>query len=342
MIIQPSLRPPGPAGDRVLVIGAGGFIGVNVAEALARRGYRLVLADRIDPPQAIRAALGDAPWHLGDVRDERFMQSIISQDLRAIVWGAALTADAQRDAAQPDAILDVNLVGLARALRLARAAGVGHVVNLGSVASFGEAAFIERPLREDDPTDPRSLYALSKFSGERLCARFAELTGQTVTTLRLSAAFGPWERRTGARDTTSPFMRLMELAGQGEVARLERPGLRDWVYAPDVAEAVAKVIGARDKAPHRIFHVGSGQRFSVLAWGEALAARWPGWQCRLTAQGEAPNVELHGARDRADLSVERLAGELSVRPRFGLAESVEHLDEWARAHPGWFTAAVGS
>ncbi len=309
-----------------------------MAQALAARGYRLVLADRQAPPEAVRTALGNARWALGDVRDSEFLSSIITPEIKVLIWGAALTADAQRDALEPDTILDVNLVGLARALKLARQRSVEQVVNLGSVASFGDAAFGERALLEDDPTDPRSLYALSKFAGERLCARFAELTGQTVTTVRLSAVFGPWERLTGARDTPSPFMQLMALAERHEPALLQRPCFRDWVYAPDVAAAVALIIERRAQAPHRIFHVSSGQRFSALAWGEALAARRPGWVCRLAAADERPNVDPQGPRDRADLSVHRLAHELSFKARFGLAESVAHLDTWAKTHPGWFSS----
>ncbi|MEN9763269.1 MAG: hypothetical protein RI906_3095 [Pseudomonadota bacterium] len=309
-----------------------------MAQALAARGFRLVLADRQSPPDPVRATLNNAQWVLGDVRDSDFLSSIITPDLSVIIWGAALTADAQRDALEPDAILDVNLVGLARTLKLARQQGVPQVINLGSVASFGDAAFSERALLEDDPTDPRSLYALSKFAGERLCARFSELTGQSVTTVRLSAVFGPWERLTGARDTPSPFMQLMILAERREPALLQRPCFRDWVYAPDVAAAVALIIERRAQAPHRIFHISSGQRFSALAWGEALAERRPDWVCRLAAPDERPNVDPQGPRDRADLSVHRLAHELSFRARFGLAESVAHLDTWARTHPGWFSS----
>jgi UDP-glucose 4-epimerase len=323
---------------KLVVFGAAGFVGVNVSAALVARGHSLLLVDRDEPPGAVRAALPGSPWLKGDVRDADFLESAIAQGTDGIVWGAALTADAARDAAEPDAILSVNLAALAAVLRIARSRGVRRVVNLGSVAAFGEAAFRERPLEEDDPVpDPKGLYALSKHSGERLCARYSELTGLTVVTLRLSSVFGPWERMTGARDTPSPFLQLMDLAERGEEARLPRALARDWLYAPDAGEAVTRVLEAQ-RLRHALYHVGPGRAHSVLDWGAALASRRRGWVCRLAVAGEAPNVDPQGARDRAPMAVERFAADTGFRTGYDPGSSVVHLDAWARAHPGWFGA----
>lgn len=323
-------------GMKLVLFGAAGFVGVNVAASLSARGHSLVLVDRDAPPQAVREALPAASWIRGDVRDTAVLESAISAGTEGVVWGAALTADAARDAAEPDAILSVNLAALGAVLRIAHARGVRRVVNLGSVAAFGDSAFRGRPLEEDDPVpDPRSLYALSKFAGERLCTRFSALTGLPVTTLRLSSVFGPWERMTGARDTPSPFLQLMTLAERGEEARLPRALVRDWLYAPDAGEAVACVLEA-EGLQHALYHVGPGRAHSVLDWGLALAGRRPGWVCRLADPGEASNVDPQGDRDRAPMDVGRIAADTGFRARYDPARSVEHLDAWTRAHQGWF------
>ena len=298
---------------KALVYGGAGFVGLNIAEALRARGDEAVLFDRSPPP------VDGFEFVRGDVRDK----PSLPQKIDCVIWGATMTADAARDAAEPESIIATNLQALIPALRAAREAGVRRVLNLSSAAAYGEAAFRDGTLDEDLPADPRSLYSLTKFASERLCSRLAELWDMDIVSVRLSAVFGPWERAGGARDTPSPFLRLMQL----KEARLPRPGVRDWLYAPDVARAVLALLDA-PRLAHRLYNVGPGRTFSVLDWGKHA-----GISCSV---GAPANVDLGGGRDRAALSVRRLEAETGFRARFGLEESAAHLQAWARAHPEWF------
>ena len=57
--------------------------------------------------------------------------------------------------------------------------------------------------------------------------------------MRLSAVFGPWERSNDVRDTPSPQAQILAAMQEGyEAVLLSRPGVRDWIYAVDVAEGV--------------------------------------------------------------------------------------------------------
>lgn len=315
----------------IVIFGGTGFVGLNIGLALAARGKRVRLFDRAPPPSQV-----NLDFIAGDVRDEAAIAKAIAPGTEAVIWGAAITADAKRDAAEPEAVLATNLAALAPVLRRARDAGVRRVINLGSVAAYGEAAFQDAPLTEEAPApDPRSLYGLTKFAGERLCLRLGDLWQADFVSVRLSSVFGPWERMTGARDTPSPFMRLMAMAGRGERALLARPAMRDFIYAPDVAEAVAGLLEA-PRLAHRLYNIGPGTGYPVLDWGQRLTALRPGFECRLAAPGEQPNVDLQGDRDRAWLDARRLRDETGFQARHGLEQSVAHLDRWAREHPGWF------
>ena len=164
-----------------------------------------------------------------------------------------------------------------------------------------------------------------------VAARLSALWQTDVVSVRLSAVFGPWERETGVRDTLSPQAQIFAALRERREAILPRPGIRDWIYAPDVAEAVALLIEA-DNPSYRLYNISTGKPWTALQWGQDLAALHPGFVCRLAASGEAPTVDLHGPAARAPLSVSRLEQEFGWRARFGRAESAADLSAWWAQH----------
>lgn len=318
----------------VVILGGGGFVGLNVAEALLASRRDVTIFDLHSPPAVVQRVLERLPGRLdivlGDVTDADALARAIVPGVDALVLGAAITANAAREARDPQSILRVNLAQ-ASALELARDAGVRRIVNLSSAAAYGAAG--ERAIRldEDAPADPVGLYAITKLASERIAARLGSLWGLDVVSLRLSGVFGPWERATGVRDTPSPQSQISSLADRRRPALLDRPGLRDWIYAPDVADAVTCVIDARRLA-HPLYNVSGPAIWSALDWGRALGAYHPGFACRLTREGEPATVDLHGPADRAPLGTERLREAIGWSARHGLPEAVAHYMEWRARH----------
>jgi UDP-glucose 4-epimerase len=132
------------------------------------------------------------------------------------------------------------------------------------------------------------------------------------------------------RDTPSQQAQIVAAFAAGQPAILPRPAIKDWIYAPDVADAVTVLIEAA-QLRHRLYNVSSGMEWSALAWGEAFASLHPDLVCRLAAPGEAFNVDPHGP-ERAPLSVTRLAQEFGWRARFGCADSATALSRWWTQH----------
>ena len=320
----------------VLVLGGAGFIGLNVCEALLAQGRDVLVLDALPVPHAALAAFGALPGRLaavvGDVSETAAIARLLRPPVQHVVSGAAVTADAHREANAPDAILRVNLQSLVPVLAAARAAGVRRVVNLSSAAVYGRCGH-GGPLQEDGPADPVGLYGITKLASERVGTRLGELWGLQVCNLRLSAVFGSWERATGVRDTLSPHWQLLDAAAHGQPAVLARPGLRDWVYATDVADAVVAVLDA-PVLRHTTYNV-TAPASTVLDWGQRLAER-PGFECRLAQPGEAATINLHAATDRAALDGTRLRHELGWTARHGLHDTPGLMDAWLLRHgPDW-------
>ena len=314
-----------------MIFGGTGFVGINIAAALLARGHSVTLFDRAAFPRAAQrvfAGFGESLTVVrGDVAEPHSVEKIIAGGYDAIILGAAITAGPVRDADDPGSILQVNLLAQVPILMAARRSGVGRIINLSSAAAYGAAAFRHTLLDEETACDPVSLYAITKYASERVAARLAALWQCDIVSVRLSGAFGPWERATGLRDTPSPQMQIVAaLQRQGE-AVLCRPGIRDWIYAPDVADAVTLLIEAA-KPRHGLYNISTGREWSALQWGQDLAALHQGFVCRLAESGEVPTVDLYSEADRAPLSVLRMEQEFGWRARFGCADSAVDLNNW--------------
>ena len=318
---------------RILVFGGTGFVGLNIASALLSRGHAVTLFDRAGLPPGAGKEFAGYENRLnavkGDVTDGQAVQAVIALGHDAIILGAAITAGPAREADDPESILRVNLLAQAPILVAARSRGVRRIINLSSAAAYGASAFRNMLLDEETLCDPASLYAITKFASEKVASRLAGLWQREIISVRLSAVFGPWERSNDVRDTPSPQAQILSAMQEGYQAVLSRPGIRDWIYAVDVAEAVTLLIEAA-RPQHQLYNISSGAEWSALQWGQELAALHPGFICRLTDAGEVATVDLHSSADRAPLSVARMADEFGWRARFGCADSAADLSRWWR------------
>jgi UDP-glucose 4-epimerase len=319
---------------KVVIFGGTGFVGVNLASSLLARGYQVTLFDREQLAAAARRSLADHGERLGvvqgEVTDTVRIEAVIAKGCDAIVLGAAITAGTGREMHGAESILNVNVLSQIPILQAARRHRVHRVINLSSAAVYGAAGQRHPSLDEETPCDPVTFYALSKFASERSVARLADLWDCDFLCVRLSAVFGPWERIGKVRDTPSLPFQILAAFDRGEPAILPTPGVKDWIYAPDAAEAVALLLEA-ERPRHRLYNISSGTEWSALQWGEEFAALHPGLQCRLAATGEATSIELHGPV-RAPLSVERMAQEFGWRARFGCVDSAADLSVWWKEH----------
>jgi UDP-glucose 4-epimerase len=320
---------------KILVFGGTGFVGLNIAAALLARGHGVTLFDRMGLSPAARQVFAKYAGVLtvvaGDVTDRQAVEKIIASGCDAIILGAAITAGPARDAADPESILQVNLLAQLPVLSAARRSGVGRVINLSSAAAYGAAVPGNAVLDEDTVCDPVSLYAITKYASEKVAARLAALWQFDIISVRLSGVFGPWEQASGLRDTPSAQMQIFAAFQHRREAILPRPGIRDWIYAPDVADAVTLLIEA-PRPRHRLYNISTGQQWSALQWGQCLAARHPGFVCRVAKPGEAATIDLYGDADRAPLSISRMEQEFDWRARFGCTDSAADLSKWWTQH----------
>jgi UDP-glucuronate 4-epimerase len=312
----------------VLLTGASGFLGAALTEALLARGERVIGVDRAPAPEppagpAYRFVRADLS------RPGALDAALAGEGVEAMILAAAITADVGRERRDPAGVVAVNVAGVADALRAAAAHGVRRVLLLGSGAIYGEAAYTAAILDEAaTPPAPRSLYALTKLSGEAIALRLAETFGLDLTAIRLGTCFGPYERETGARDTLSAPFQILALAQAGNSIRLPRPGRRDWLFIRDAVAGILALLDAPER-PHRIYNVAAGFEWSLAEFCARLAQARPGLAWSVTGAGDA-NVDLYDRADRAPMGIARILADTDYRPRYDLPAALDDLLAWSR------------
>jgi dihydroflavonol-4-reductase len=173
---------------KVLVTGATGFIGGNLARELWRRGYRVRALVR---PGSNTFTIENTGIErvTGDILDAASVRRAISGCQAAFHCAAAYTFWA-RDA---EAIYRTNVVGTRIVLEEARRCGVEKVVYTSTVSTVG---LMPGGLGSEDlPVDPHHLagnYKKSKFQAEQVALQMAA-EGLPVVVVNPTAPVGPWD-----------------------------------------------------------------------------------------------------------------------------------------------------
>lgn len=320
---------------KTIVFGGAGFVGLNIVENLLNRGEEVIIFDANPIPLVANEFFSNLPGKLvrtqGDVKIKSDIQSALKTNPGAIIYGAAVTAGLERDKNAPSHTLEVNLNGFLNVLEVAKDYNIKKIINLSSAGAYGEAAFGPGPLDEIiTKADPKNIYSISKFASERIAQRLGKIWNMEIVNVRLSAVFGRWERQTSVRDTPSPQYQIMMKALSGNNVLLERPDARDWIYGPDVAEAV-RLLRDKESFKYDLYNLSTGKPWSIEEWGLLLEKEFPGFKCRLVEEGEISNISSHTSNDRAILKINKLVDEIPFDAKFNLKESIKDYVAWIKA-----------
>lgn len=257
---------------KALVTGGAGFIGSHLAEALCRRGDKVVVLDDLSSGKIDNLAWcapgAELEFFEGDAGDGLLLKRLLKEC--DCVFHLAAMPSVQQSIIAP---LESNQRNLETTLNLfvaARDAGVGRVVFASSSAVYGEG----KPEAKEEALcrQPLSPYAIQKCAAEQYAQLFHRLYALPVVTLRYFNVFGP------RQDYDSPYAgvvarfckailnsRPITIYGDGQQSR-------DFTYVDNVISANLLVAGApEEKIAGRIFDCATGNSVSVIELATVLA-----------------------------------------------------------------------
>ena len=221
-------------GRRVLVTGAGGFIGGHLSTELVRRGARV----RALVQYSSREDRGTLDWFDPELVSEI---EVVSGDLRDAESVAQATAGIETvlhlgaliaipySYLNPRGFFETNVIGSLNVAQAAVAQGVERVVHTSTSEVYGTAQTV--PITEDHPLDAQSPYAASKLGADKLMESFHRSFDLPVTVLRPFNTYGPHQ----SRRAIVPTIITQALAG-GPLRLGSLEPRRDLTYVGDTVE----------------------------------------------------------------------------------------------------------
>jgi nucleoside-diphosphate-sugar epimerase len=151
---------------RILMTGAAGQIGSELAEALRKKFGRdnVLVTDVVRPPAPLAEA---GPFELLDVTDRAALDALVGKFNADTVYhlAALLSATGEK---HPQRAWDININGLRNVLETGRARGLARVFSPSSIAVFGPTTPREMT-PQDTVLGPTTIYGVTKVAGELLC-----------------------------------------------------------------------------------------------------------------------------------------------------------------------------
>jgi UDP-glucuronate 4-epimerase len=260
-----NLRP-----TRILVTGGAGFIGSHLCERLLRLGNDVSIVDNFDPfydPAVKRKNLEavfsaadswgrDVILCEGDIRDEHFIGTVVSDERPDAVVHLAALAGVRPSIERPLLYEEVNVRGTMNLLEGMRRAGVRRLVFGSSSSVYGNNEKV--PFSEEDRVDnPISPYAATKKAGELLCHTYHHLYAMRIACLRFFTVYGPRQRPDLA---IHKFARLIR-SGKAIPVFGDGTTSRDYTYVDDILDGIVGALewSAADEPGYEIVNLGESR-----------------------------------------------------------------------------------
>lgn len=320
-----------------LVTGGIGWVPSYIVRRLARRGEHVVVYDVMQPDAMFNDFLGDLHSNVtvvhGDVTDgAHLLATAREHDVTRIVHTAAITPRVEWERADPARIINVNIMGTVNALDAARQLpNFERYVHLGSVAAWGSGHDVD-VRDEDTPTRATGLYGVTKYAGERIALRYAELFGLDVVSLRPSSVYGPMERFTPGYIGATELREMLRILLDGEELRVNSLAgpYHEWTFVEDIAEGVERA-WATSRLPHSVYTLTCGVQYSIGDMLDAFQRAWPEIRVRVVDPSEA-NYHVSGDAPGPRASNARMLADFGWVPATPLDEGVAAYLAWVRAN----------
>jgi GDP-4-dehydro-6-deoxy-D-mannose reductase len=310
---------------KLLVTGAGGFVGGHLADFLAAEHPEVEVHGVSLPGRAPSSRAAGASMIEADLTDPAAARAVVEQVRPERIVHLAGQASVHVSWADPGGTLRANVLGIVHVLDAARALGLlPAALVVGSAEEYGPVRPEDMPIREETPLRPASPYAVSKVAQGALALLYGPAGGLRVVLTRTFHHTGPGRGEAFAESSFARQIAEIEAGRREPVLRVGNlEAVRDFADVRDVVRAYWMLLEKGEGG--RAYNVCSGRGRRI---GELL-------DVLLEASPARVEVRIDPARLRpSDVPAQvgdpaRLRAVTGWEPRIPLERSLRDLlDDW--------------
>jgi dTDP-glucose 4,6-dehydratase len=244
---------------KVLVTGAGGFIGSHLVERLLELGARVTAFLRYNSRNdtGFLALLSERQKEInvvfGDIRDLAAVRS--ATQTNEVVFHLAALVGIPYSFVHPEEVVAVNTMGTLNVVTAGRESGVRRIIVASTSEVYGTAQYV--PIDEKHPKQPQSPYSASKIAGDAIALSYHVSFGLPVTIVRPFNTFGPRQSDRAIIPTI-----ISQALTKREIVLGNMSPTRDFTFVTDTVEGFLRA-GESEKAVGAEINLGTGQEISI-------------------------------------------------------------------------------
>lgn len=252
---------------KVLITGAGGFVGSYLIDCLREHGHEPVA---LGLGGEDKIAAKNVPVYAVNILDEEGMTNALKKEQPDAVIHLAAISNVPKSWEIPETTAEVNICGTIKLVKaMATATPKAKLLVVGSSDEYGLTAKAGVPLTENMPCQPQNPYSISKYCAEQMALQLGKKYGLKVICTRSFNHFGPGQAKGFVISDFASQIAAIERGEQEPVMKVgDLSASRDFTYVTDVVEAYVKLIES-EKA-EGVFNVCSGKSIAIADILEGL------------------------------------------------------------------------
>lgn len=279
---------------KVLVTGANGNIGSELAKALLKEGNELI----------------NVPDSSKRIEDGAYFEGLSNPDEIDVLYHLAAASFVPKSWEDPAAFIKANVLGTTQVLEFCRK----HHIRMVYVSSYAYGIPQYLPIDEEHSVSAANPYGLSKIMGEDLCRFYGDNYNVEYAILRPFNVYGTLKNKA----LLIPEI-IEQIKSANEIRVKDLRPKRDYIFIDDLIDLLVRI---KDHTTNQVYNAGSGESYSVA---EIIQTCQEVWGTDLPVYSEETERKNEIPDTRCDMS--KVKKELGWTPQFSFKEGIKEIKQ---------------